>query len=94
MHRRRLSRRWSQTHPEQELPSNYRILPILPVPLKFLISLFWLGCATALLSPFSSLGAVGLFGYSYTASYVSCYKYILNVYDTYDSSILATMISL
>jgi hypothetical protein len=56
--------------------------------------MFWLGCATALLSPFSSPGAVGLFGYSYTASYVSCYKYILNVYDTYASSVLATMISL
>ena len=30
---------------------------------------------------FSSLGAVGLFGYSHTASFVSCCNYILNVYD-------------
>jgi DHA1 family multidrug resistance protein-like MFS transporter len=37
---------------------------------------------------------VGLLGYGYAASYVSCYNYILNVYDPYASSALATVISL
>jgi hypothetical protein len=77
--------------PGIDLPDpEYRLwLALLAAP-AFPISLFWLGWTNyASISPWSSIGAVVLFGFSWAGIYVTVYQYILDTYGTYAGSALA-----
>ncbi|POS87784.1 hypothetical protein EPUL_001691, partial [Erysiphe pulchra] len=77
---------------DSRLPPEYRLLSAFPVAFSFPISLFWLGWTNYnSVSPWSGLGAVALFGFSWAGIYVSVYHYIFDTYSIYAGSALASI---
>ncbi|TQS35367.1 hypothetical protein Golomagni_04212 [Golovinomyces magnicellulatus] len=74
------------------LPPEYRMIPAFPVAICLPISLFWLGWTNNVhISPWSGLGAISLFGFSWAGIYVAVYHYIFDTYSIYAGSALATI---
>ncbi|GAB7355542.1 hypothetical protein MBLNU459_g6020t1 [Dothideomycetes sp. NU459] len=80
-----------QQIPGKDLPApEYRLWAAAPVAVLLPISLFWLGWTNySSISPWSSLGALTLFGTSWAGIYIIVYQYILDVYGIYAGSALA-----
>lgn len=56
------------------------------------ISLFWMGWTNyAYISPWSSLAASALFGYSILCIFISCYMYVIDSYEAWSASALASV---
>lgn len=77
--------------PGTDLPDpEYRLWSSLLAAPAFPISLFWLGWTNyPTISPWSSLGAVVLLGFSWAGIYVTVYQYLLDTYGIYAGSALA-----
>lgn len=77
--------------PGQDLPDpEYRLWSALFAAPAFPIALFWLGWTNySWISPWSSLGAVALLGFSWAGIYVTVYQYLLDTYGIYAGSALA-----
>lgn len=77
---------------EQRDPPELRLIPaVISAPL-LAISLFWLGWTNyPFISPLSAYFATGVFGFSLTGIFVSSYQYIIDSYETYSSSALASI---
>ncbi|CAK3847358.1 efflux pump kojT [Lecanosticta acicola] len=77
--------------PGQDLPDpEYRLWSALLAAPAFPISLFWLGWTNyPSISPWSSLGAIVLLGFSWAGVYVTVYHYLLDTYGIYAGSSLA-----
>lgn len=73
-------------------PPELRLIPaIISAPL-LAISLYWLGWTNyRKISPLSDYFATGLFGYALTGIFVSAYQYIIDSYESYSSSALASI---
>lgn len=76
----------------QTLAPEYRLVPGELVALTLPASIFWLGWSNYhSVSPWSGLGAVALFGFSWAGIYVSIYQYIFDVYGIYAGSALSIL---
>ncbi|EME39391.1 hypothetical protein DOTSEDRAFT_91758 [Dothistroma septosporum NZE10] len=77
--------------PGSDLPDpEYRLWSALLAAPAFPIALFWLGWTNyTSISPWSSLGAVVLLGFSWAGIYVTVYQYLLDTYGIYAGSALA-----
>lgn len=88
---RRKSLLHTANSPGTDLPApEYRLWQALLAAPAFPISLFWLGWTNySWISPWSSLGAVVLLGFSWAGIYVTVYQYLLDTYGIYAGSALA-----
>lgn len=76
----------------ETLPPEHRLVSGEIVGLTFPISIFWLGWTNySTISPWSGLGAVALFGFSWAGIYVAIYQYIFDVYGIYAGSALSIL---
>ena len=76
----------SDTPPELSLIRAAIAAPFLPV------SLFWLGWTNyANINPASGYAATVIFGYSFAAIFISSYQYVIDSYEIYASSALASI---
>ncbi|KHJ32287.1 putative mfs dha1 multidrug resistance protein [Erysiphe necator] len=91
-HHNRTEKLRNETSSDSRLPPEYRLLSAFPVAFSLPISLFWLGWTNYdSISPWSGLGAVALFGFSWAGIYVSIYHYIFDTYSIYAGSALASI---
>jgi hypothetical protein len=76
----------SDTPPELSLIRAAIAAPFLPV------SLFWLGWTNyPSINPASGYAATVVFGYSFAAIFISSYQYVIDSYEIYASSALASI---
>lgn len=73
-------------------PPELRIIPAAIAAPFLVLALLWLGWTNySSISPLSGYFATALFGYALTAIFVSSYQYIIDSYETYSSSALASI---
>ncbi|SZE99620.1 unnamed protein product [Blumeria hordei] len=87
------SERWvREKGASTQLPPEYRMIPSFPVAFGLPVSLFWLGWTNyPNISPWSGLGAIALFGFSWAGIYVCVFHYIFDTYSIYAGSALASI---
>lgn len=89
------TRKFLEENPDRAKPPpeyEYRMVPALPLGLSLAIGLFWLGWTNyASISPWSGLGAVALYGFSWAGIYTSIYMYIFDVYSIYAGTALSSI---
>lgn len=78
-------------HPSQLLPELSLIRAAIAAPF-LATSLFWLGWTNySFINPASAYAATILFGYAFAAIFISSYQYIIDSYETFSSSALASI---
>ncbi|KAL2223302.1 major facilitator superfamily domain-containing protein [Thermoascus aurantiacus ATCC 26904] len=77
-----------QTHPPPEMHLRFAMCGAPAIP----ASLFWMGwTARPSISPWSPLASSLLFGYGIICVFISCYQYVIDSYEEYSASALASV---